>query len=146
MSLPLLFQFKERTSCPPPPIDAIREPEESHEANIGEQHHILDPSSPTPNPLYLPLTDTLRLYAAWFLAWYFLLFHLGMYQATRSLPWNLPLVEEIYASAFVANVAFAAFLILLLSTIHRKCKGSAGLGLSLTLIGIALTIAFWFST
>lgn len=95
---------------------------------------------------YLPLLDTIRLYAAWFLAWYLLLFHLGMYQTTRSLPFSLPLVEEIYASLFVATVALAAFLMLLLSTIHRKIKGGTLTGLLFTLLGASLVILFWIRT
>jgi len=91
---------------------------------------------------YEPLIVTLRLYAGWLLAWYFVLYAFGGYQAVRDLPFRIPLVDEFLASPLLAEASLAVFLFLLLSSVHRTAKGGALLGLSLTLLGIILVGLF----
>ncbi len=87
---------------------------------------------------YFPLTDTLRLYAGWLLAWYFVIYALGYYQATKPLPLRIGLIDELYLSPMILSFAVASFLFLLLSTIHRFLGRGIVLGILLSLVGIGL--------
>lgn len=89
---------------------------------------------------YFPLVDTLRLYAGWLLAWYFIIYSFGYYQSTRPLPLRIPLIDELYASPMILSFSVAAFLFLLLSSIHRLFGRGVLLGIGLSIVGI---IAFW---
>ncbi len=92
---------------------------------------------------YAPLSDTLRLYAGWLLAWYFIIFALGSYQFTRKLPFTIPLIDELFLSPLILNFACAAFLFLLLSGFHRMLGRRILIGIPLMLVGAALFVLFW---
>jgi hypothetical protein len=92
---------------------------------------------------YVPLVTTLRLYAGWLLGWYLLLYAVGGYAATRSLPFSIPFVVELLPSPIVATIAFAVFAFLLLTSLHRALKLKAGAGVLFSLILIALVGLFW---
>ena len=83
---------------------------------------------------YFPLFDTVRLYAGWLLAWYGLVFALGGYQATKTLPFELPLVYGLAQSPLVLTFAFATFLLLLLSTISRQFRLHTALHVVLAIV------------
>ena len=61
--------------------------EEIHQAILEEQSIKKAP--------YLPLIDTLRLYAGWLLAWYGLVFAIGAYQYRGILPFHSELIASL---------------------------------------------------
>lgn len=87
---------------------------------------------------YVPLLDTLRLFAGWLLGWYGLIYLLGALQLKRILPEDLPLVQSLFTSGIILRLTFATFLFLLLSSLHRALYKGAGVGALLTAIGMAL--------
>lgn len=87
---------------------------------------------------YYPLSDTLRLYAGWLLAWYFLIYAVGEYQLTRTLPFHVPLLSDLFFSPLILHFAAAAFLYLFLSSIHRLLGRRIIVGVLLTIIGLLL--------
>lgn len=91
---------------------------------------------------YFPLSDTLRLYAGWLLALYFLVYALGGYQFTGVLPVRLGIVEDLFGSPIILSFSAAAFLYLLLHSLHRKLGGGIPLGLLLAFLGVLAFLAF----
>ncbi|MDO8649502.1 MAG: hypothetical protein Q7R81_07020 [Candidatus Peregrinibacteria bacterium] len=91
---------------------------------------------------YLPLLDTLRLYAGWLLAWYFIIYALGSYQYIRDLPFHMPYVEELFLSPVILQFSFAAFLFLLLSALQKKIRGSYVSGIILLILGVGIFVVF----
>ena len=91
---------------------------------------------------YLPLHETLRLYAGWLLSWYALVYALGFYQYTRPLPFRIPIVEGLFLSPLVRSFALAAFLFLLLSSVHRATGGRKARGLGFAILGIAVFVFY----
>ncbi|MDD5623098.1 MAG: hypothetical protein PHI23_00085 [Candidatus Peribacteraceae bacterium] len=101
------------------------------------------PSADTPaEPLYFPLLDTLRLYAGWLVAWYFLVYAVGSYQYQRSLPFSIPYVEGLFLSPLVLSFTLAAYLFLVLTGIHRKGHGGFLSGLLLAFVGVAVFLLY----
>jgi hypothetical protein len=102
-------------------------------------------STPPPPPetrSYYPLIDTLRLYAGWLLAWYFVIYALGSYQFLRGIPLHIPFLESLFGSPVVLTFAAGAFLFLLLSGIHRAWGRGILKGLFLLIIGVAVFTVF----
>lgn len=99
------------------------------------------PSSPS-LPHYYPLIDTLRLYAGWLLAWYSVVFAIGAYQSRGTLPFHSDLIAGLASSITVLSLAFATFLFLMLSSLHRLIHGGILKGFLLTLLGTIAEI--WF--
>lgn len=91
---------------------------------------------------YHPLLDTLRLYAGWLFALLFVVFSVGIFQQTRELPWEFPLLDEWVASPLILQVSLLTFLFLLLSTVHRLVGRGMWKGLALAIIGFALFAFF----
>lgn len=91
---------------------------------------------------YLPLFETLRLYAGWLLAWYALIYIIGAYQFTKSLPFRIPYAESLFLSPLVLSFTFAAFLFLLLSSIYKMLGSKKIIGFLLTVIGIATFLLY----
>lgn len=92
---------------------------------------------------YLPLVDTLRLYAGWLMAWYVAVYLLGSYQLTKRLPFEIPFIQGLFQSTIVLNFAFGTFLFLLLSSVHRTLGRGLwkGIGLSIVwIVGVALFV------
>ncbi len=87
---------------------------------------------------YLPLHETLRLYAGWLLAWYAVVYALGSYQHMRPLPFRFPLAEALFLSPLVLSFTLAAFLYLLLGSVHRAIGGGKVKGLFLLLLGVGV--------
>ena len=97
--------------------------EEIHEMTGIVEENASDPPSTIPeevesatNVAYLPLHETLRLYAGWLMAWYCLVYALGSYQFFRPLPFRIPLVEGLFLSPLVRSFTLVAFLYLLLGS------------------------------
>lgn len=74
-------------------------------------------------PQYAPLTDTVRLFAGWLLAWYGIVYLLGSYQREYALPYELGFVDNMFTSTLVLRFAFGTFLFLFLSTLFRWMNG-----------------------
>ena len=134
--------------------------DEIHRSTLAEQH--APSQEPTPasqariedSPLlaqdparnepiaYVPLTDTMRLYAGWLLAWYSMVYLLGSYQTTKQLPFEIPFVQGLFLSPLVLSFAFGTYLFLLLTSIHRSLGRSLGRAVVLTMLGISLFVLF----
>lgn len=91
---------------------------------------------------YIPLVDTLRLFAGWLLAWYAVVFLLGAYQLTGKLSSELPFLQSLFESWLVLRFACITFLFLLLTSIHRAWGRGIGKGLALAVIGVVLFVVF----
>lgn len=114
-------------------------------ASVGEQQEkkpkIRKPAGAKPAEYY-PLSDTLRLYAGWLLAWYFVIYAFGAYQFTRALPLQVPILEDLFYSPVVLHFAAVAFIYLLLSSVHRLLGKSILLGMVLCVAGAAMYWGF----
>lgn len=103
------------------------------------------PATPAkPHPLYLPITETLRLYAGWLLAWYLLVYALGAYQSTRQLPFRIPYVEAFLPgnSALVLTFALACFWFLLFTTLRQGLPKHWSVGF--LVYGVMLLTFAWY--
>lgn len=97
------------------------------------------PSAPS---AYAPLLETIRLYAGWLLAWYTLVFALGGYQATKTLPFELPLVYGLAQSPLVLTFAFGTFFFLLVSSLVKALHGGKGMGVVFGVLWVVAVYAF----
>ena len=93
-------------------------------------------------PKYYPISDTLRLYAGWLLAWYALVYAFGSYTTTRELPFDIPYLNGIYYSPLVLSFTLGSFLFLLVTSIHRLAGRGFMKGLLLTILGIAAFVFY----
>jgi hypothetical protein len=91
---------------------------------------------------YIPLVDTLRLFAGWLLAWYGVIYVLGSLQLSGKISTEWPFVQGLFESALVLRFTFATFMFLMLSTIHRAIKGAVGSGIALSVVGVVLVMLF----
>jgi hypothetical protein len=105
----------------------------------------LPPSPPAPlqapKDEYLPLQDTLRLYAGWLLAWYGGIYLLGSLSVEDRIPASIPSIDTLFLSPLILLCAFGTYLFLALTSLHRALGKGAGKGILLTGIGIGI---FWF--
>lgn len=92
--------------------------------------------------VYIPLIQTLRLFAGWLMAWYGIIYLAGSYRADGRLPYDIPLIQSLAASDLVLRFAFAVFLFLLMTDLHKWTGSKAILGVFFTIIGIALMWLF----
>jgi len=95
-------------------------------------------SMPKAEKEYYPISDTLRLYAGWLLAWYGLVYALGSYQSTRELSFEIPYLMGIYYSPLVLSFTLGSFLFLLLSGLHRIVGRGILPGLFFSIVGLGL--------
>ncbi len=93
-------------------------------------------SKPT-DAKYVPLLDTVRLYAGWLLAWYTIFVAAGYYTFQRTLPIEIPFVEGFFFSPLIFRFVVAMFLFLSLSTLHKLIHGKTLAGVALAIAGIA---------
>ena len=118
-------------------FSAVAEPSDSSVENSSSPA-----SAEIGSSTYFPLIDTLRLYAGWLLAWYFLVYAIGSYTSFRLLPFDIPFLEGLFLSPLVLSFTFAAWLFLLLSGMWKKIEGSWKSGLLFTLIGIGVFVVY----
>ena len=126
------------TPAPPEPPSTVS-PEWSIDSTPPPPN-ITNPTNNTSNThSYHPLTDTLRLYVGWMLAWYALIYGLGAYQYTRDLSFQIPFVSGLFLSPLVLSFTTACYLFLLLTqrSIETKTKG-----LLVGVLGIAIFYLF----
>ncbi|MDD5075126.1 MAG: hypothetical protein PHO54_04590 [Candidatus Peribacteraceae bacterium] len=91
---------------------------------------------------YFPLIDTLRLYAGWLLAWYCIVFVLGSYQSSRSLPFRIPYLDGLFLSPLVLSFTLAAFLFLLMTGIWKLLGRGWIMGFLVTILGAAAFVLY----
>ena len=94
------------------------------------------------NTPYLPLFETLRLYAGWLLAWYALVYCIGAYQYTKELPFRIPYAESLFLSPLVLSFTFAAYLFLLLSSLYQIFGKKKVIGVILSISGIVIFVLY----
>lgn len=115
-------------------------------SQLFQPHPALNEPKQRTTVSYARLSDTLRLYAGWLIAWYVLIFSFGSYQLTRTLPLQSDLLEHFFVSPVLVTFAFGAFLFLLCTDIHRIEGRSHGYGGFLLLLGIGLVWLFAVNT
>ena len=74
--------------------------------------------------MYVPIVETLRLYAGWLLTGYFIAFSLGYYQLLKDLPFDIPYVLAFFYSPLILSFTLAAFLFLLATELQKFVKQS----------------------
>lgn len=90
-----------------------------------------------PSAKYVPLLDTVRLYAGWLLAWYVVFVAAGYYAFQRELPVDIPFVEGFFFSPLIFRFVTAMFLFLSLSSLHKLIHGKMLSALLLFIAGVA---------
>lgn len=90
---------------------------------------------------YVPLGETLRLFAGWLLAWYGVVYLFGSYQHQDKLPFRLPFIDGMFLSPLILRFAFGTFTFLFFSTLHRWLGGGIFKGFLLVVLWV---IAFAF--
>ncbi len=101
-------------------------------------------AAPSEEATYLPLVETLRLFAGWLIAWYGLVYLLGGLQLKKSISADIPFIAALSTSSLVLRFCFGTFLFLLLTTIHAWMGKGIAKGIALSLIGILLMAGFHF--
>ncbi len=96
----------------------------------------------TEKPEYIPLLQTLRLFAGWLMAWYGIIFLAGSYRADGRIPYDIPAIEGLAASPLVLRFAFGTFLFLALTDLHKKAGSKAIVGVLLAIVGVGLMWVF----
>lgn len=99
-------------------------------------------AAPTEEAAYLPLVETLRLFAGWLIAWYGLVYLLGGLQVKKSISGDIPFIAALSTSSLVLRFCFGTFLFLFLTSVHAWMGKGIAKGIVLTLIGIALMAGF----
>ncbi len=93
---------------------------------------------------YLPLVDTLRLFAGWLLAWYAVVYLLGGYQRNGKISASIPFLQALFESPLVLRFAFGTFLFLMLTSIYAWTGKSTGKAIALSVTGIITFLIFHF--
>ena len=91
---------------------------------------------------YHPLSSTFRLYAGWLLAWLSIVYVLGYYQALRTLPIQLTIVQEWFESTLILQVTLTTFIFLLMSSVYEAVGRGLWKCLLLAAIGFGLLVLF----
>lgn len=99
------------------------------------------PANPAQPQPYVPLHETLRIFAGWLLAWYGVIFSLGFLESTNHLP-SIPFVQELFLSPLVRQFTFGTFLFLALSNIHHWIGKQVLSGVIVSILYIALVTGF----
>lgn len=94
-------------------------------------------------PQYLPLSQTLRLYAGWLLSWYGLVYMVGAFRRAGSLPWAPSFFDSLFLSPLTLHFAFATYLYLLVGTVHKALGGGVLKGLFAAVLWGIGEWAFW---
>jgi len=91
---------------------------------------------------YVPLVDTLRLFAGWLIAWYGLVYLLGDLQLHGGISPDTPYIEALFTSPLVLRFTVGTLLFLLCTSLHKWLKGGMGKGITLTVVGVFLFVVF----
>ncbi|UPA22116.1 hypothetical protein K8942_03570 [Candidatus Peribacteria bacterium] len=91
---------------------------------------------------YIPLIETLRLFAGWLLAWYGAVYLLGNLTLQEKLPVYIPYLNALFTSSLVLRFTFGTFLFLLLTSLYSAMGRGVGKGIVLTIMGVAMFVLF----
>jgi hypothetical protein len=91
---------------------------------------------------YYPLSETLRLYAGWPIAWYGLAYILGYYQKTRSITPEIPYVYGLLYSPLVLTLTAITFLFLCTHSLTRSLHIQGFYKLLTWVVAIAIFLLF----
>lgn len=91
---------------------------------------------------YVRLTDTMRIYAGWLLAWYCIVVTLQSYARLRSITFLPDFLEEMFASQPLFLVSFACFLFLLGTSVHQFFKRSLVGGVIIAVLCVAVFVVY----
>lgn len=119
----------------------VNEPDTTQDKPMNQSTSPVEPVA-----LYVPLLDTLHLYAGWLLAWYILVIALGAYQETKNLPFTIPFVEGLWQSVLILRAAFGIFLFLMFTSLYRFFGNRGWLGGILGVFGALLFYVFLVNT
>lgn len=100
------------------------------------------PQTPEVTGEYVPLVDTLRLFAGWLLAWYGVVYALGALRLSGKLGFDIPFLESLFQSPLVLRFAFGTFLFLLLSNAHQWLGKGTGKAVGLGALWLVLMMMF----
>lgn len=109
---------------------------------VAPEATVSRPKKRSAEKAYFPIASTVRLYAGWLLAYYLLVYALGWYASTRALPGEIPYVEGLFLSPLVLSFTLAAFLFLLLHSIHRATGGGLWRAIALSIVGMAAFVVY----
>lgn len=130
------------------------EPVDWSEVDSSTMHTVLDTKTPLPAQSphlqteepkeYFPISDTLKLYAGWLFAWYFIVYALGAYQMSRDVPFNIPYVEAWLPpySPLILTFALASFLYLLFAQLHKTFGGGRIKGFAFALAWVSCFVLY----
>lgn len=104
---------------------------------------LVDTNPEEPPKGYTTFLMTVRLYAGWLLAWYFLIYALGFYGELQSLPFRMSMVEQLFLSPIIFLFSFAAYLFLFLTSLHKFLGGGFVKGLLSFVVGVILLVLFY---
>jgi hypothetical protein len=132
-----------RVSAATKPVERLETEKEAVVAFRDIEKQIDQAASPTTaiapkttNAKYVPLLDTVRLYAGWLLAWYIIFVAAGYYAFQRELPVEIPFVEGFFFSPLIFRFVTAMFLFLSLSSLHKLIHGKTLAAAAFTIVGI----------
>lgn len=91
---------------------------------------------------YIPLSDTLRVYCGWVLAWYIALMSVSSLLRLRSIPTPWSFIDDLSGSVPLLVVSVGAFLFLLLSSLHRLFGRHTVVGFLLSFVWIVCVALF----
>lgn len=141
--VPIAAAAAPRPAPPPPrPAPPPVAPPTAVAAPVADFVPLVKPKDNGEESGYVPLGDTLRLFAGWLLAWYGVVYLVGDYQRSGKLPFELPFVESMFTSPLILRFAFGTFLFLFFSTLHRWMGGGILKGCTLFLLWV-ITVAFF---
>ena len=92
--------------------------------------------------IYLPIAATLRLYAGWLLAYYSVVYAVGFYAHSRTLPMEIPYVEALMLSPLVLSFTLAAYLFLVFHTLYQVLGKGLMKGIFLSIAGIGVFVVY----
>jgi len=99
-------------------------------------------TAPAEETAYLPLIETLRLFAGWLIAWYGLVYLLGGLQLKKSISTDIPFIAALSTSSLVLRFCFGTFLFLLLTSVHAWMGKGIAKGIVLVMTGVLLFVGF----
>jgi len=96
--------------------------------------------------VYFPLVETLRLYAGWLLAGYFVAYALGSYQTLKPIPFQIPYVLAFLYSELILSFTLVAFLFLLFTELQKALPKGKLTTLILTIIAVGAFLLYRANT
>jgi hypothetical protein len=112
------------------------------EESLAEVPFSASPEMALEQKVYLPIAATLRLYAGWLLAYYSVVYAVGWYAYSRTLPRDIPYVEALMLSPLVLSFTLAAFLFLVFHSLYQVWGKGILKGVLVSIAGIAVFVVY----